>query len=275
MTTAQKTIKYCALAFAIFLIVAIFSGIIRIIYGIGDAIFGDSAKMDKYVYLIEESNLNNYEANSLIIDVKATNIKIVKGGTFSIQTNNKNIKFSVDGEDMIIKDKTKGSFHFKTVDTELIIEVPSVHKFEKVSIDSGAGKVNIQDLKVNRFDLDLGAGSLNIKNVIVDKNTKIEGGAGSITIEDAAMNNLDLDIGTGSFKYTGTITGISNIECGVGETKLNLAGKLDDYQLHLEKGIGSITVDNKSVENDRTIGNGDNTISIDGGVGSIKVNFYE
>ena len=273
MTATQKVIKYCAFAFAVLLIAAIIGGIIKGAYYLGEAIFGESPKMDKYVYLIEEADPVKYESKKLIIEANATNIKIVSGTAFSVRTNNKNINYYPNDEEIVIKEKNKKGFNLGSVDTELIIEIPSIHRFEKIEVEAGAGKINIQDLKVDKLELEQGAGSLYLKNVEVTKNIEIDGGAGSITIESATLNNLKLDLGTGAFKYTGSLTGINNIECGVGSATLNLTGDKKDYQLHLEKGVGSITVDGEKVKNDSNIGNGDNSLSIEGGVGSITINF--
>ena len=273
MTTTQKIIKYCALAFALCLIAGIFSAILQGARFIGESLFGESAKMDKYVYLVEEADPVKYESKKLVIEASATNIKIVKGTAFTVRTNNKNINYYPDDEELTIKEKNKRSFNIGSIDTELIIELPQIHPFEKIEIEAGAGKINIQDLKVDKLELEQGAGSVYMKNVEVTKTTNIDGGAGSITIEETTMSNIKLNIGTGSFKYNGYLTGINNIDCGVGSTTLNLKGDKKDYQLHLEKGVGSIKVDGEKVSNDKTIGNGANTIDIDGGVGSITINF--
>jgi len=273
MTSTQKLIKYCALAFAAFLIAIIIGGIARAVLGIGEAIFGESAKMDKYVYLVEESNLSKLDSPKLIIETKATNIKIIKGGTFSVQTNNKNINYYPGDEEIKIKDKSKNGFNLGSVSTELIIEIPKAHTFDKISIESGAGKININEVEIPKLEIELGSGSLTIDDTIVNKVTEIEGGAGSITINNSKMSNLDLEIGTGSFKYSGDILGTSNIESGIGSTTINLTGKKEDYQFRLEKGAGSITVDGEKVSDDGVIGDGENRISIEGGIGSITINY--
>ena len=77
---------------------------------------------------------------------------------------------------------------------ELIIEIPQAHTFDKISIESGAGKININEVEIPKLEIELGSGSLTIDDTIVNKVTEIEGGAGSITINNSKMNNLDLEI---------------------------------------------------------------------------------
>ena len=55
--------------------------------------------------------------------------------------------------------------------------------------------------------------------------------------------------------------------------KKNLLGNKKDYLIKADKGIGTIHVDEAVVSDDSTIGTGENTIKIDGGIGNIDVSF--
>ena len=97
-----------------------------------------------------------------------------------------------------------------------------------------------------------------------------------IMSSDAALKlafeqNLDLVLGVGEAKIEGDLLGESEVDCGVGELTLTL-GKQTDYQVHLEKGLGSIFV-NGSEYGGGVYGNGNNKVEIDGGVGRINVKF--
>ena len=142
----------------------------------------------------------------------------------------------------------------------------------EIDINTGAGKVDIEKLKANKLKLDLGAGSTNIK-YIETNNADIETGAGKFTIEDGILNDLDFDIGAGEANVNARLLGDSKIEVGVGSLNLNLLGSRELYKLKLEKGIGVVRVDGSLIENDSTVGNGNNYIRIEGGIGSIKVNY--
>ena len=48
-----------------------------------------------------------------------------------------------------------------------------------------------------------------------------------------------------------------------------------EYMLKISKGIGNIVVDGETIKSDEAMGNGGKDIKIDGGVGSIKVDFTE
>ena len=84
---------------------------------------------------------------------------------------------------------------------------------------------------------------------------------------------MDFDIGAGEANVNARLLGDSKIEVGVGSLNLNLLGSRELYKLKLEKGIGEVSVDGSLIEDDSTVGNGNNYIRIEGGIGSIKVNY--
>lgn len=270
MSTTQKIIKYCAIAFAVSLIVAIFSGIIQVAVIIGESIFGSSNKLDELKILEEVKD--NFDYSKLDIEIGATNITIKEGDNFKVETDNSKIKLTKNDKEINIKEKNNSIISIGTK-TELIITIPKDYIFDSIEIEAGAGKFNIENLNAQKIDLDLGAGSVNIEKINAIKELSLEGGAGSITIKDANINSADIDLGVGKFTFTGIFTGNSQIESGVGETNINIKDSKENYKLLLEKGIGSIKVDNEKVENNSTIGEGTNTIRIEGGVGTINVAF--
>ena len=103
--------------------------------------------------------------------------------------------------------------------------------------------------------------------------TSIDSGAGEVVIKDGSVNNLDLDMGIGKVKLNLEVIGNSEIDAGIGELNLVLLGNDDDYRINVDKGIGSIKFNGESVDAETTVGNGDNIIDIDGGVGNINVDF--
>lgn len=80
-------------------------------------------------------------------------------------------------------------------------------------------------------------------------------------------------MGVGKFSLDAKVLGNSDIEQGVGSMDLNLIGTSDDYQIYVDKGLGSVNIDGKNVKDDENFGNGINKIDIDGGVGSINIDF--
>lgn len=267
MSGLQKIIKSLALAFAMFLTFSIISGIMYGFSFLGN-ILGDDEKS------ITEK-LNNLEINDdtllLDVNVSSSNIIIKNGETFKAETNNKYINSKQDKNKLYIKEKKHN--WFQNNNSELIIYVPNDFVFDGVSIETGAGKVNIDTLSTKQLYLNLGAGKVDINNLTVFENTKIDGGAGEININALSMNNLDLDMGVGKLSLTSKLTGNNKIDSGVGAIDLSLIGSLEDYKISLDKGIGKATISGDNMKDDYTYGTGVNKIDIDGGIGSINIDF--
>lgn len=262
MSQTQKVIKYLAIAFAIFLIVSIISGIMFSL-SMFTGIFNQDVLDEMKTFSIENSK-------TLKIDVKTVNLSIKIDEQFKIETNNKYIEVNESLDKIAIKENSHS--WFKNNKSQLIIYIPSNYEFDKIDIDSGAGKIDIESLNTKILNLDLGAGNILIDDLTVSNNIDIDGGAGNITISNANINNLDLDMGVGNLSLSSYLTGNSKIDGGVGNIDLNLIGNQDDYKIKIEKGIGKATIDNNSVSN-TTYGNGNNYIDIDCGVGEIVINF--
>lgn len=273
MSTAQKIIKYLALAFAIFLIVTIISAILTGIYAFSNILGLKKEKPEDIgqVKIIELEELNDTYTH-LDIDIKYSNLKIKIGEKFEIKTNNTNIECSQNNNKLKIIEKQNNWFGRGSNQEELIVYIPENIEFEKVIIETGAGTVNIEELKAEKLKLSLGAGETLIKNIVSD-NVDIDGGVGKFTIENGIINDLGLDLGVGETTINATITGNNKIDTGIGSLKLKVNGNIDDYKLKLEKGIGNITLNGKQVSNNTTIGDGENIIDIDGGIGEIIINF--
>lgn len=270
MSGVQRIIKYFALALAFVIIFSIISGIFVGISSLGN-IFSENNNSD----ILEELNKlveREEDIKFLDIDVKSSNVIIKVGDTFKAEATNKYIKCKQDNEKIIITEKNHNWFK-NSSKSELIVYIPEDMVLDGVEIDNGAGKIEIEKLSTRFLNLDLGAGKVKINNLSVLNDTEIDGGAGEVTIKNSSLNNLDLDMGVGKFVLDAEIFGNSKIDHGVGEAIITLIGSKDDYQIHIDKGLGAVKVDNKSVSDNETIGSGINKIDIDCGVGSITVNF--
>lgn len=274
MTMLQKIIKYFALALAAFLIFSIISGILGGLYFFTGVLglqkhHSETIKNEMSVVNFEESNIN-----SLDIDVSFTNLIIKSGESLKIETNNENINYQQNDLNLQIKEKTHNWF-FKNNKGDLILYIPDGLEFEKVKINAGAGKIQIENINTKKLSLELGTGETTIEKLNAVDNCKIESGAGKVDIYSGKINNLNLDIGIGKFKLTSSIIGNSKINAGIGSLELNIQGNKEDYKIKADKGIGTIKIDGKNVEDNYVYGDGENEVKIEGGIGSISVDFKE
>ena len=262
MNATQKIIKYCAIIFALLIIASIIGFIFNII-----GYFIPNGKVDTKNFY-EEYN----DVKEIFLDSSASKIIIKKGNIFSVKATNvvTNFESSLNNNVLKIKEKVKKLWN-KKYEGIITITVTDT-MLDNFEINHGAGKLVINGINVNDFELEHGAGKVELNNVSF-QNTSIEGGAGEIIINSSNLRNLDLDIGAGKTSIEAYIEGKSEINCGVGALDITLLGNQEDYQITVSKGVGTIEIDDIKQKNNTTFGNGQNNIELNGGVGSIKVNF--
>lgn len=268
MSTVQKLIKYLALAFAICLIVSIFSGILGAVGFITNLNVGgkssDAVAENVTAYPVDG------DVTELQIVINAAKLTVKQGDAFCVESNLKHI--SVTNDSGILRIRENNSVQLRA-DAVVTLTVPAGTVFAKAEITTGAGKVDMDVLSADVLDLELGAGSAQIGTLNAAKESQIEGGTGRIVIENGALHDLDMEMGVGRMELTSALTGRCSLDLGVGETKLTLLGAKEDYTVYAEKGLGNCTVDGVSVSDETTVGNGPNAVDIEGGVGAVKVNF--
>lgn len=264
MTTGKKIIKYLSMAFAIFLTFTIISGVTNGIYSL-ISVFSDTSGNGDVRVLWNNDNTN---IDDIDIDLIYNNLNIKVGNKFSVETNSKNVKYTIQDSTLIVKENKKIWYSSNNKKDELTIYIPSNIVLNKIDIDMGAGTLNIENMNTRKLALDLGAGSTLIKDIYSD-NTNINTGAGSFTIVNGNINDLDLDVGVGKTNITSKITGNSTIDIGIGSLSLNLIG--NNYTFKVNKGIGKVVIDNKEVSDNEVLGMGSNTIKLNGGIGDTTV----
>ncbi len=245
-------------------IIAIFLSIISLICLVGcnmqDAVL-DEAK----TYEI------NSEIHSLDICVNAADFKIENGEELSVESNLKYLSVSEKDGVLTIVDEAKYNSNYSN--PMLTICIPDGMAFEEVKMETGAAKLTVNTLFTNSLKLKLGAGDVKFESLNASSDADVKGGAGRITIVSGTINNLTLEMGAGELNLTAALLGTSNLKFGVGESNVTLLGGKDDYKVDIEKGLGNITVDGRTVVDFSGIGNGQNHLEIKGGIGAINVRF--
>ena len=276
MTTAQKVIKYIATAFAVFLIITIISLILSGSYALLSA-FGlihtnKNIITDDLKVISSEVN----EVSTLKIDLACTNLDIKTGNSFKVETNNSKITFEEKDDSVKIKEENRNWLNNNDSESNLIIYIPEdMIAIDETKIETGAGKINIENLNTQSLYLELGAGDVYLENVIATGDTKIDGGVGKTELKSCEINNLKANLGMGEFVFNGKLIGKSEIDSGVGAINIKLMEKKENYTIEVDKGLGNVTLDGQKLEIDRVYGTGKNYLDIDGGIGSIKIDFKE
>lgn len=272
MTTTQKIIKYLAIAFALFLVISIFS----IIFGLSREIISSINNDKKESKLLEDyttisNNVNNIE--SFKIDISNDDIEIKKGEKFEVKTNDPDVKFYHENSIVKIKSDKTFSWHLSNSSRgTIIIYLPNEFNISELDLNLGAGKIDIDKLFVETLLMDLGAGTMTAKEINVYEKATINGGAGNININSGTINNLNLKLGAGNASIQSDLTGSNTLTTGVGKLNLGLSRSKDNYRFDINKGLGNIILNDFDVSEDTLIGDGETKIKINGAVGNIIIN---
>ena len=182
MTAIQKVIKYLALAFAVFLSVSIIGGIITGLTGVSYILSGknDKAVGKMQVYSVDDN------ISSLSISLSGAKLKIKIADKFSVESNHNYISVKSDDGKLRI-DETKKLFSVYPKGVTVVLNIPEDFVFDKATVETGAGRVEIDSLSARDLKLSLGAGEAEIKNLTANSRADIDGGAGELNIDGGRL----------------------------------------------------------------------------------------
>jgi hypothetical protein len=294
MSSFQKVIKYCAIAFAILLGIGIISGIANAAFAIVSVVSGVS-NHNNFNFNFNNNNSKNEktidfsetysDVTSLDLDNATGELKIRIGDTFKVEAENVSENFEAkvnsNGKLTIRENRNKIEFFwfqfdgFNSPNSKITVYLPVDFVAEEAKINTGAGTVSVEGLKAEYLLISAGAGNISGSNLVADE-VKIEGGVGNVNFSDVNFADADFDCGVGNLYIEGVLLGENKIDCGVGEVDLDLKGDVDDYDLDIDSGVGTVRLNGEKIRDSRNSNSGaDNSIKVDGGVGNVKINIED
>lgn len=265
MSAWQRGIKYAALALAFLLILSLVGGIFRALSFLPGLWSGrDDAVGEMRDYALEG------DISTLEIELTAAELTVQSGERFAVSSNLSGL--SVKNKDGHLKIEEKSGWSASKNRAEVVLTIPKDLVFDRVELDTGAGVVTIENLEAKAVDLDLGAGKVEISRLVATEEADVDGGVGSLTISSGEIRNLDLDMGVGKLKLAARLTGWSKLDMGVGSAEFTLTDQ-ESYRISVDKGLGEITIAGQIVEDGAVFGSGETSVSVNGGVGSVRIRF--
>lgn len=142
-------------------------------------------------------------------------------------------------------------------DGTIIIYLPTDCFLEEVKMELGAGRLYLEDVFADQLNVDAGAGEAEVVNFRAEE-AKISAGVGSVAANGQIAKTLEL-------------------EAGVGAIDVTTDGFEEDYNYEIQVGIGEVVCGESrysGLGGEKKIEHGaGKNISIDCGVGSVKVQF--
>lgn len=276
MKTTQRIIKYFAILLAILIIISIVSALLfglnifSGILGLTKENISNKENSEILTSVETEKYFENRQINNMKIELYYANLIIEVGNNFHVQTNTNNIEYKQSNNQLVVREKNANLFNSNNQRT-ITITIPVDTVLDTVSIEAGAGEIQIEKMATKNLDLEIGAGTVNITDLQVTQKAKIEGGAGRLEMLSGEIANLDLEMGIGDLILATSLSGNNKIDAGIGKLELTLTDGLDNYVIRANKGIGSIKIDGNEINNNVEYGNGKTHLKINGGMGSIEV----
>lgn len=272
MNTAQRIIKGFAIGLAVLIIVSI-AGVVLSAVGtlglISDGFERGDLVMGETVELVKENEKN--DVKRLDVSVKATRVWVKSADAgVSYQTNNEYIDVWEENGTVHVVERSHGVFGFGGTG-DLTIYVDSKVELEEAKFEVGAGTLTVENLVAKRIDLELGAGKTEIDYLSASERLRVDGGAGLLEVKGGKARNAEIEIGAGKAELQLELTGDSKVESGVGKLDLKLVGAEADYRLTIDKGLGSVSYNGRSLADDTREGSGENVIEIKSGVGAVEI----
>ncbi len=272
MTQLQKIIKYGAMAFAVFLAVAIIGGIVSAVVGLSFAVdvFTSVTHKEEISATKILTDFDENQITALEIDLATAALRIETGKDLQVSQNKAHVRVEEKGNTIVIEEE---DHPFWDESGTVTLTVPQDFSFLTTEIEAGAGKIKVEVLKTADLTLSLGAGEAVFEQLSVSGRAEVETGAGKLIVKNGAIGKLDTELGVGKAEISAAIGNGSRVECGVGALQLTLLGGVGDYTVHAQTGFGSFAIDGQTVTENTTIGNGVNTVTVEGGVGTVDVTF--
>ncbi len=274
MNTFQRVIKYVAIAFAIFLTIAILTGIAGAFTGVISIFSGK-----------EESGIDYSKEFSGIEQLDISNrlgkLVITTGREFRVEATNVSDRFRAEVvKGTLVIDEPDFARWFQWLDmgrnhrkSLITVYVPEDFNAKRIKIDSGAGEVRLENLSTQRLSINAGVGDVYGEGLQAT-NVDADGGVGNINLVDVDFMDVDFNSGVGNINIEGKILGKSEFDCGVGNVKIKLKAAREDYELKVDSGLGSVRVNGKKVSGDYNDNyRAENVIRIDGGIGDVDITF--
>ena len=248
MTVFQRVVKYCAIAFAIYLVVMIFGGILAGVGGLSliTDFFSGEDTSEPQTYTLSQ------DIGEIEIELGAVDCDIMTGESFSVESNTSKLHIKDGNGRLVISDSALNVSR----GARLKIYIPADAQIRRIDISAGAGDIYAERLVCSSLYLECGAGNVKIDEAVATVKADIEGGVGEINIGGGSLNDLDLEMGVGSLELTNRLRGACDLEFGIGDADVTLIGTPEDYMVNygfenggqktsvnIEKGIGTVKVD--------------------------------
>jgi len=159
--------------------------------------------------------------------------------------------------------------------SEIVFYLPDDQSFERVQIDVGAGKVELDSLESKEMVIRLGAGEINAKEINSNLfEAKI--GAGRLKVKKLKTDDAQVDVAAGNLEIKGSIDRNLCADCASGNIYMKLDNDETDFDYEVKCAGGNIQLGSNRITGTakRSYENGaDQKMELNCSRGNIEVHF--
>lgn len=183
----------------------------------------------------------------------------------------------VEDNTLVIRGTSKANNNSEgNLSGSICLYVPEGYSFDNVTLDLGAGSLNVEELQTDSLEANVGAGKMAFTKLDAEQ-AALDCGAGQMTVEELNSRMIEVSVGMGSVRLTGDVTERLTGDCSMGELKLTLAGEQTDFNYDLSCGMGAMKVGDDSyngMAQEQQINNqAAKNMQLDCAMGSVVVEF--
>ena len=186
-----------------------------------------------------------------------------------------------DGDKVVVDRNGMSDYWKKKVSSSMSGSKLKIHTSKVIRAGKNTGSLCIYvpaNLELREISMESGAGQIEMKEIHA-KEISLEIGAGQGILEGFSAEKLEVECGAGEILLQGEVTRKAEIDCGVGTVEFEAKGEYEDYDYEISCGMGEVVIDGKSysgLDKDQTIKNGsDRKIEADCGMGKIEISYYK
>jgi len=195
------------------------------------------------------------------VDLGVANVTVQEGTSFSATGQlSDRVTISTDNNTLVITEaRARGprfniGFGFSRQSYYLVLTVPHGTALDTLSIETGVGRVEVENIEAARADIHSGVGNVHVRNV--------------------EFGHTILDSGVGDVYADGIFTGRTDLSSGVGNVSLTLPGARDDYAYRIQADIGNASINGERTGSaTRSHANPVADLRLSSGVGNVRVDF--
>lgn len=184
------------------------------------------------------------EITSLDLSADVGVFTVVRGESFSLETNLSTISCEVSDNCLKIENTASASFmNFNTIGAEITVTVPE-RQFDEVKIELNAGEFYADDIITDKLIIEMDAGEAVFNNISAISDSNITINAGECTFNNSVLNESEINMDAGEMIFEECkLTGENDINLDFGEISMMLLGKRSDYELEINNDLGEVNVD--------------------------------